>query len=46
MREFPFDIIVGDHLMLGVLPLLLGPRSKRAAGGRCWERPIFFVAPR
>ena len=29
MREFPFDIIVGDHLMLGVLPLLLGPRSKR-----------------
>jgi len=29
MREFPFDIIIGDHLMLGVLPLLLGPRSKR-----------------
>src|SRR5258705_2831353 len=29
MRGFPFDIIVGDHLMLGVLPLLLGPRSKR-----------------
>jgi MGT family glycosyltransferase len=29
MREFAFDIIVGDHLMLGVLPMLLGPRSKR-----------------
>src|SRR5258707_5823712 len=29
MREVPFDIIIGDHLMLGVLPLLLGPRSKR-----------------
>jgi MGT family glycosyltransferase len=29
MREFPFDIIVGDHLMLGVLPMLLGPRSQR-----------------
>jgi MGT family glycosyltransferase len=29
MREFPFDIIIGDHLMLGVLPMLLGPRSKR-----------------
>src|SRR5258707_15013087 len=29
MREFPFDIIIGDQLMLGVLPMLLGPRSKR-----------------
>ena len=29
MREFPFDIVIGDHLMLGVLPMLLGPRSKR-----------------
>ncbi len=29
MREFPCDIIIGDHLMLGVLPMLLGPRSKR-----------------
>jgi MGT family glycosyltransferase len=31
MREFPADIIVGDHLMLGVLPMLLGPRSQRPA---------------
>ena len=29
MREFPFDIVIGDHLMLGLLPMLLGPRSKR-----------------
>lgn len=29
LREFPADIIVGDHLMLGVLPMLLGPRSQR-----------------
>ncbi len=31
LREFPADIIVGDHLMLGVLPMLLGPRSQRPA---------------
>jgi UDP:flavonoid glycosyltransferase YjiC (YdhE family) len=29
MGEFPFDIIIGDHLMLGVLPMMLGPRSER-----------------
>jgi MGT family glycosyltransferase len=31
LRESSFDIIIGDHLMLGVLPMLLGPRSKRPA---------------
>jgi hypothetical protein len=31
VREFPADIILGDHLMLGVLPMLLGPRSERPA---------------
>jgi len=31
LREFPADIIIGDHLMLGVLPMLLGPRSQRPA---------------
>jgi MGT family glycosyltransferase len=31
LGESPFDIIVGDHLMLGVLPMLLGPRSQRPA---------------
>ncbi len=30
LREFPADIIIGDHLMLGVLPMLLGPRSQRS----------------
>jgi MGT family glycosyltransferase len=29
MQEFPPDIIIGDHLMLGVLPMLLGPRAQR-----------------
>jgi MGT family glycosyltransferase len=29
MREFPPDIIIGDHLMLGVLPMLLGSRAQR-----------------
>jgi MGT family glycosyltransferase len=29
MREFQFDLIIGDHLMLGVFPMLLGPRSER-----------------
>jgi MGT family glycosyltransferase len=31
LRESSFDIIIGDHLMLGVLPMLLGPRSQRPA---------------
>jgi MGT family glycosyltransferase len=29
MRLFPADIIIGDHIMAGVLPLLLGPRLQR-----------------
>ncbi|WP_454617803.1 nucleotide disphospho-sugar-binding domain-containing protein [Bradyrhizobium cenepequi] len=29
MREFSPDIIIGDHLMLGALPMLLGPRAQR-----------------
>ncbi len=29
LRAFPADIIIGDHLMLGVFPLLLGARSAR-----------------
>jgi MGT family glycosyltransferase len=29
LAEFPADIIIGDHLMMGVLPMLLGPRSQR-----------------
>ena len=29
LRDFPADIIVGDDMLFGVLPMLLGPRSKR-----------------
>jgi MGT family glycosyltransferase len=29
MEEFSPDIIIGDHLMMGVLPMLLGPREQR-----------------
>ncbi|CCE08524.1 conserved hypothetical protein [Bradyrhizobium sp. STM 3843] len=29
LQEFPADVILGDHLMCGVLPLLLGPRAQR-----------------
>jgi hypothetical protein len=29
LEEFPADIIVGDDMIFGVLPLLLGPRAKR-----------------
>jgi len=29
LREFPADIIVGDDMMFGVVPMLLGPRSER-----------------
>jgi MGT family glycosyltransferase len=29
LRDFPADVIVGDDMIFGVLPMLLGPRSKR-----------------
>ncbi len=29
LQDFPADIIVGDDMVYGVLPMLLGPRSKR-----------------
>jgi MGT family glycosyltransferase len=29
LRDFPADIIVGDDMMFGVVPMLLGPRSER-----------------
>ena len=29
LRDFPADVIVGDNMIFGVLPMLLGPRSKR-----------------
>ena len=35
LEEFPADIIISDSLFLGVLPLLLGPRSRRPAIALC-----------
>src|ERR1700720_744750 len=29
LRDFPADLIIGDDMIFGVLPMLLGPRSKR-----------------
>jgi UDP:flavonoid glycosyltransferase YjiC (YdhE family) len=29
LEEFPADVILGDNFLFGVLPMLLGPRSKR-----------------
>jgi MGT family glycosyltransferase len=29
LRDFPADVIVGDDMIFGVLPMLLGPRAKR-----------------
>ncbi len=29
LQQFPADLIIGDHLMTGVLPLLLEPRAPR-----------------
>jgi MGT family glycosyltransferase len=29
LREFEADLVIVDHVFLGVLPMLLGPRSKR-----------------
>ncbi len=29
LRDFPADVIVGDDMFFGVVPMLLGPRSKR-----------------
>jgi MGT family glycosyltransferase len=29
LQEFPADVIIGDDMFFGVLPMLLGPRAKR-----------------
>ena len=29
LRDFPADVVIGDDMIFGVLPMLLGPRSKR-----------------
>jgi hypothetical protein len=38
LRDFPAEIVIGDDMFFGVLPMLLGPRSKRP--------PLFFAAYR
>jgi MGT family glycosyltransferase len=55
LRQFPADIIIGDDMFFGVLPMLLGPRSKRPAIALCgtsilhWRRddkaPTFAGLP-
>src|SRR5215813_7154082 len=29
LRDFPADVVIGDDMFFGVLPMLLGPRAKR-----------------
>ena len=35
LRDFPADVIIGDDMIFGVLPMLLGPRSKRPPIALC-----------
>ncbi|SHG20991.1 glycosyltransferase [Bradyrhizobium erythrophlei] len=35
LRAFPADIVIGDDMFFGVLPMLLGPRSKRPPVALC-----------
>ena len=35
LQDFPADIIIGDDMLFGVLPMLLGPRSKRPPIALC-----------
>jgi MGT family glycosyltransferase len=55
LRDFPAGIIIGDDMFFGVLPMLLGPRSKRPPIVLCgtsilhWRRedgaPLFAGLP-
>src|SRR4029077_8363587 len=55
LRDFPADVIIGDDMIFGVLPMLLGPRSKRPPIVLCgtsflhWDRedgaPHFIGLP-
>jgi MGT family glycosyltransferase len=35
LQHFPADIIIGDDMLFGVLPMLLGPRAKRPPIALC-----------
>ena len=45
LREFPADVVIGDDMFFGELPMLLGPRSRRPPVVLCgvsilhWRRP-------
>jgi MGT family glycosyltransferase len=55
LRQFPADVIIGDDMFFGVLPMLLGPRSERPPIVLCgtsilhWQRndraPTFAGLP-
>jgi UDP:flavonoid glycosyltransferase YjiC (YdhE family) len=55
LQDFPVDVIIGDDMLFGVLPMLLGARSKRPPIMLCgtsflhWQRddgaPNFFGLP-
>jgi MGT family glycosyltransferase len=35
LQSFPADVVIGDNMLFGVLPMLLGPRSKRPPIALC-----------
>lgn len=55
LRDFPAEIVIGDDMFFGVVPMLLGPRSKRPSIALCgtsilhWRRedgaPYFAGLP-
>jgi UDP:flavonoid glycosyltransferase YjiC (YdhE family) len=55
LRDFPADLIIGDDMFFGVVPMLLGPKSKRPPIALCgtsflhWKRedgaPHFIGLP-
>jgi len=55
LQQFPADIVIGDDMMFGILPMLLGPRSQRPPIALCgtsflhWKRedgaPHFLGLP-
>jgi len=55
LRDFPADVLIGDDMLFGVLPMLLGPSSKRPPVVLCgtsilhWRRedgaPLFLGLP-
>jgi hypothetical protein len=44
LRDFPADVVIGDDMFFGVLPMLLGPRLKRPPYCSLWHID-FALAP-